>query len=84
MTAALVSTTRVTLPVKLSAPLRLTLAFIFLGFIFLAELWGESSSALAASGEKHYCSGGKPGFYPSLKKGAHAPTKTNRETPLVW
>jgi len=35
-----------------------------IGFL---EWYGENSAALALSGEKHYLSGGKPGFYPSLK-----------------
>ena len=35
--------------------------------IGLLEALGESSYALANSGEKHYTKGGKPGFYPSLK-----------------
>ena len=30
---------------------------------------GENSKLLALSGEKHYMSGGTPGFYPSLKAG---------------
>ena len=37
------------------------------GAIFLLELWGESSSALAACGETHYTKGGKPGFFPSFE-----------------
>jgi len=36
------------------------------GLIFLLEVWGEGSGALEAAGEKHYCKGGKPGFYPSF------------------
>merc|ERR1712204_17652 len=38
-----------------------------LGAIGVLEALGESSSALANSGERHYTKGGKPGFYPSLK-----------------
>jgi len=38
-----------------------------LGAIGLLEALGESSYALANSGERHYTKGGKPGFYPSLK-----------------
>eukprot|EP00325_Prymnesiales_sp_UTEX-LB-985_P008533 CAMPEP_0174698502 /NCGR_PEP_ID=MMETSP1094-20130205/4085_1 /TAXON_ID=156173 /ORGANISM="Chrysochromulina brevifilum, Strain UTEX LB 985" /LENGTH=271 /DNA_ID=CAMNT_0015895691 /DNA_START=56 /DNA_END=871 /DNA_ORIENTATION=+ len=34
------------------------------GLIFLLEVWGEGSTALEMAGEKHYCKGGKPGFYP--------------------
>merc|ERR1712232_312243 len=39
-----------------------------LGVIGFLEMWSETSAALELSGEKHYVRGGKPGFYPSLKK----------------
>jgi len=38
-------------------------------FVGGLELWSENSYVLGLSGEKHYMRGGKPGFFPSIKKG---------------
>merc|ERR1719420_1532982 len=37
-------------------------------FVGLLELYSESSNVLAGEGQAHYMRGGKPGFFPSLKK----------------
>jgi len=39
-----------------------------LGVVGFLEMWSETSAALELDGQKHYVRGGKPGFYPSLKK----------------
>jgi len=39
-----------------------------LGVVGFLEMFSETTAALELSGEKHYVRGGKPGFYPSLKK----------------
>merc|ERR1712232_1436777 len=39
-----------------------------LGVIGFLEMWSETSAVLKMDGEEHYVRGGKPGFYPSLKK----------------
>ena len=39
---------------------------LFIGFL---EVFSEHSFILEAQGQKHYMKGGKPGFFPSLKKG---------------
>ena len=44
-----------------------------IGFVGFLEWWSENSWALAQSGEKHYMRGGKPGAFPSLKRGIPHP-----------
>ena len=39
-----------------------------LGFVGFLEMLSETSYFLEEAGEKHYMRGGKPGFYPDLKK----------------
>merc|ERR1712072_1070352 len=39
------------------------------GFVGFLELFSEHSYILEAQGQKHYMRGGKPGYFPSLKKG---------------
>jgi len=40
-------------------------------FVGLMEIWRENKVVLAGDGEKHYMSGGKPGFFPSFKMLPH-------------
>jgi len=37
-------------------------------FVGLLELYSESANVLAGEGQAHYMRGGKPGYFPSLKK----------------
>merc|ERR1719420_2342025 len=37
-------------------------------FVGLLELYSESANVLAGDGQAHYMRGGKPGYFPSLKK----------------
>jgi len=39
-----------------------------LGVVGFLEMFSETTAALELSGEKHYVRGGKPGYFPSLKK----------------
>merc|ERR1719298_152358 len=47
----------------LSTPAKLQI----LGVIGFLEMWSETSASLEMDGEKHYCRGGTPGYYPKLQ-----------------
>ena len=47
----------------LSTPAKLQI----LGVIGFLEMWGETSASIEMDGEKHYCRGGTPGYYPKLQ-----------------
>ena len=44
----------------------ISVVILFVGFL---DTWSETKFVLESDGEKHYMRGGKPGFYPSFKKG---------------
>merc|ERR1719261_1680350 len=48
----------------LSTPAKLQI----LGVIGFLEMWGETSASIEMDGEKHYCRGGTPGYYPKLSR----------------
>jgi hypothetical protein len=53
--------------------------FLVVGFL---EMWGETSVALEANGQKHYVRGGKPGYYPPLSGNFPHPVPLNLWDPF--
>jgi hypothetical protein len=51
-------------------------------FVGLLELYSESANVLAGEGQAHYMRGGKPGYFPSLKKNIPHPIPLDFWDPL--
>ena len=62
----------------LSTPAKLQI----LGVIGFLEMWGETSASIEMDGEKHYCRGGTPGYYPKLQNKFPHPVPLDRWDPF--